>query len=259
LYWLVQKGVVAESADGGQVRAGPPALASRALEVLRAPLQPTLASDDPYLALTAPLGHGRSLGQLWIAATRRGMRFQAEMVLSLPGLPPLHMIARDPPTEAAEVLPPMLRLLSLGKRKAAPSAPGAVGPPSWDEPGPCDCGIPPDECTMKRFRLTPAAGAPASALPGADTFRQLTAALLDLHAVRSSEVAGVLPGDRILVATSADSRAALEEGDAVLDARGGVRPFSPGLAGVVGPVLRVVPWPLRLSAHPFRRTFSGLW
>jgi hypothetical protein len=181
------------------------------------------------------------------------MRFQVEMVLKLPGLKPLHMIARDPPPEALPLSP---RLLSLRPHAGAALEPGTIAPPDWSEPGPCDCGIPPDECTMKRFRLAPEDGAPPSDLPGADSMRQLTAALLDLHRVRKSGVAGIERGDRVLVARSSESQAELLPGDAVLDTAGEVRNYAPGNPGLLGPILRVVPWPIRLSAHPFRKTFS---
>jgi hypothetical protein len=251
--WLLERGVASREREGGRVVAGEQVLAARADEALQAGFHTTPASDDPYLQLSAELGHARRLGDLWVAATRRGMRFQVEMVLRLPGLQPLHMIARDPPPEVQPLAP---RLLSLRPRTAPALDPGTIAPPDWSEPGPCDCEIPADECTMKRFRLIPPDGAPPSELPGADSLRQLTAALLDLHRVRASEVTGIVPGDRVLVARSAESLAALVPGDAVLDARGTARPFAPGNTGVLGPILHVLPWPIRLSAHPFRKTFS---
>lgn len=244
--WLRGRDVIAHG--DSLVTAGAPALRAEAERALHAAFQQTPATDVPYLELGAPLGRP---GSLWMAATRRGDRFQAEMIARLPGLPPLHMIARDPPEDAPDGVQPAL--VPLGARGL-----GVMGPPDWSEPGPCDCGIPADECTMKRFRLTPLEGAPPSGEPGADTLRQLTAALIDLHQVRESRVPGVLPGDRVLVARSAESRATALPGDAVLDAQGVARPCKDGDAGL-GPVLHVLPWPIRLSAHPFRKTFSGLW
>ena len=160
----------------------------------------------------------RAAGTLWQAACRRGQRFQVELVASLPGLPPLHAIARDPPGAGDQILPPP-HLAPVPLRPARDRAGYAASPatgmasagpaPAWDEPGPCDCGVPPDLCAMKAFRLSDPSAGPASLAAGADTFRQLSAAIVDLHAVRASRVRGIRAGDRVLVARRAECLAAL--------------------------------------------------
>jgi hypothetical protein len=259
--WLRSAGVSVVPATEELVTAGAPALVARAKDAARSAWTGTLASDSPYLELLLRFGHARSLGGMWAAASRRGTRFQVEMVASLPGLSPLHVIARDPPAGADEVIPPGLESPVPLRRSAAeaPSAPITMGPPSWDEPGPCDCGTPPDLCAMKRFRLTPVPGAALSALPGADIFRQLSAAIVDLHRASASEVPGIAPGDRVVVARSPESLAALERGDTVLDAGGLCRPLGTCGDEPVGAILGVVPWPAIGEAGALRRTFSGLW
>ena len=260
--WLTAEGVAARSLSSDLIGAGDPALAGLAGAAAHVPWPATLASDDPYLDLLVRFGHARPVGGLWAAATRRGARFQVEMVARLPGLPPLHVIARDPPEGASEILPPGHEAPVALRRAAfeAPPAPAAgQGPPSWDEPGPCDCGVPPDLCAMKRFRLAPADGAAPSTAPGADILRQLSAAIVDLHEVRASSVPGLLPGDRVLVARSPESIATLAPGDAVLDGSGLASAHGSGGGAVAGGVLAVVPWPAIGREGAFRRTFSGLF
>jgi len=231
----------------------------------------TLASEDAYLELRASFGLDRALGTLWQAACRRGDRFQVETVASLPGLPPLHAIARDPPSAGDRVLPPP-HLAPVPLRRAHDGVPYAASPatgmamaggaaPAWDEPGPCDCGVPPDLCAMKAFRLNDPSAGPASLAAGADTFRQLSAAIVDLHVVGSSRVRGIRAGDRVLVARRAECLAALGPDDPVLDAAGSVRPLgslAPGDSGAAA-VLQVLPLSsLQQLLNP-RRAFEGLW
>jgi hypothetical protein len=259
--WVSESGLVERGALGDRLLVGDARLATLADEALTSAWIPTLASDEPYLDLVASFGHGRRAGGLWVAATRRGSRFQVEAVAELPGLPPLHVIARDPPEGVAEVIPPGHEppvQLRASASAAVVKTPEKEGPPSWDEPGPCDCGVPPDLCAMKRFRLAPVEGAPASELPGADIFRQLTASIIDLHEVRASHVGGLFEGDRVLVARSPESIAALREDDVVLDASGIARAKRDARA-IVGQVLAVVPWPAIFEKGAFSRTFSGLW
>jgi hypothetical protein len=137
--------------------------------------------------------------------------------------------------------------------------PGPVEPPRWDEPGPCDCGVAPDLCAMKRFRLVAPDGRPWSDAPGADSFRQLSASLVDLERARRAAAVGVRPGDRVLVTRSPESRAALAPADLVLDGAGVVRRAGDGGAPAIGAVLQVMPWPAPGWSSPFRRAFSGLW
>jgi hypothetical protein len=258
--WLEGSGVASRAVGGGVLSAGEPGLADAACTALGAPWPATLASDHPYLELLVRLGHPRPTGGLWAAATRKGARFQTEMVARLPGLPPLHVIARDPPDNVAEViLPGNEPPVTLRSSGTAPIPIVKLGPPTWDEPGPCDCGVPPDLCAMKRFRLTPAEGAAPSALPGADIFRQLSAAIVDLHEVQASAAAGIVPGDRVLLARSPESLAALSPGDTVLDAGFTARPVGVGRDGVLGGVMAVLPWPSIGREDAFRRAFSGLW
>ena len=221
----------------------------------------TLASDDPYLELCVSFGVRRPLGGLFLAASRRADRFQVELVARLPGLPPLHVIARDPPRATDEVLPLSQRLLQLGGKVARLDrpAPGVLAPPSWDEPGPCDCGIPPDRCAMKRFSLAPPQGAAASDAFGADSFRQLTASLVDLSAVRASDTPEIRAGDRVLVARSPDSVEALAPDDLVLDEAGRAGPRGARAAPGSAAILAALPWPPLGRPRAFRRTFSGLW
>jgi hypothetical protein len=183
-------------------------------------------------------------------------------VARLPGLPPLHVFARDPPAGVDEVIPAGAEApvpLRRGAAEPVKAAPSTSGPPTWDEPGPCDCGTPPDLCAMKRFRLAPAEGAAPSDLPGADILRQLSASIVDLHAARASEVGGIAPGDQVVVARSPESLAVLDPGDTVLDEGGLARPLGARRGDVVGAILGTVPWPPIGEAGAFRRTFSGLW
>jgi hypothetical protein len=277
--WLGARGVRArassdggEGADGGAgeeavVVAGA-AMGGAALATLRAPTAATLASDDAYLELRARFGVTRALGTLWAAACRRGDRFQLELVATLPGLPPLHVIARDPPGAGDRILPPPhlapVRLRRADEPPASaptpdPAAAGAA--PSWDEPGPCDCGVPPDLCAMKSFRLNDPDAAPASLAAGADTFRQLSAAIVDLHPVRASRVAGLLAGDRVLVAQRAECRAALAPDDVILDSNGEARRLGalPAGAPIAGTVLQALPLGSLQQLLQPRRHFVGLW
>ena len=114
--------------------------------------------------------------------------------------------------EPFALVPPLSPVLSYG---------GAA--PAWDEPGPCDCGVPPDECAMKAFRLSDASAGSASLAAGAETFRQLSAAIVDLQVVRASRVRGLRPGYRVLVARRAECVDALGPDDAVLDGAGEAR------------------------------------
>jgi len=279
--WLDQRGVTVQAhddrtgdektRDGDSARdivlAGPE-MAGAALATLRAPQVATLASDDAYLELRAQLGVTRPLGAIWAAACRRGDRFQLEMVASLPGLPALHVIARDPPGAGDRILPPphlapvRLRRADQPLGPAARPDPSAAGaPPSWDEPGPCDCGVPPDLCAMKSFRLNDPDAAPGSLAAGADTFRQLSAAIVDLHPVRASRVAGLLAGDRVLVAQRAECRAALGPDDVVLDRDGQAQRLRalPAGAPITGTVLQALPLGSLQHLLEPRRHFAGLW
>jgi hypothetical protein len=248
--WLADRGI--GCTRGGDILRTGNGAAAMAAAALGAPWQGSLASDDPYLEAVVRLGSAHAL---WAAATRRGPRFQVEMVVRLPGLPPVHVIARDPPLSADEVIPPeAVPPVRIGGRPA----PSESGPPRWDEPGPCDCGIPPDLCAMKRFRLTPPSGGPLSQLPGADAFRQLTASLVDLHAVRRSDLPGAYPGDRVLVARSPESIAALSPDDAVLDDSNRVCRRADADRPLLGAILQAVPWPPLGRPDSFRSTFSGI-
>lgn len=230
--WLEGRGL-RPRIDGDVVSCGLPDAAS----ALTTPLLATLATDDPYGQLLVRLRGGT----LWGAMSRRGMRFQAELVAQLAGLQPLHVIARDPPEGADEIIPPdRAPPIQLGGH---PARIEQVGPPSWDEPGPCDCGVPPDLCAMKRFRLVPADGAPPSTLPGADTLRQLSAAIVDMHLAARSDTPGFRAGDRVLVSRSPESRAVLGAADVVLDRDGTVRVLGTSRDSVIGAVLMAVPWP----------------
>lgn len=234
--WLASRGLAARI-DGDVVAHG----LAAAVDALAAPLVATLATDRAYGQLLVRLRGGG----LWGAISRRGMRFQAELVAALAGLPPLHVIARDPPDGADEFVPPdRAAPIALGHAARAAVAPERVGPPSWDEPGPCDCGVPPDLCAMKRFRLVPVDGAAPSPLPGADLFRQLSAAIVDLHEVRRSTSSEFHAGDRVVVARSPESRAALAADDLVLDRDGDVRARAGATDDdIVGAVLMALPWP----------------
>lgn len=271
--WFAGRGCHTRRA--GEVLLAGGALAEAAGETLLEPWPATLSSDAPYLELRARLGVARPLGTLWQAASRRGERFQVEIVASLPGLPPLHVIARDPPAAGDRVLPPPhlqpvpLRLsrdgyaaqAATGMAGAALLGAGPAALPSWDEPGPCDCGVPPDLCAMKDFQLADPASTRASLASGADTFRQLSASILDVHVVRASSVRGVRPGDRVLVARRAECRSALGPLDAVLDGDGQVRPLAAlgARAAQATTVLGVLP--LSSLGHVLapRRVFAGLW
>jgi hypothetical protein len=271
--WLAGRGGHGRR-EGELVLAGG-ALAVEARAMLVEPWTATLASDAPYLELRARLGVGRQLGTVWQAASRRGDRFQVEIVASLPGLPPLHVIARDPPVGGDRVLPPphlqpvplrrgrdgYAASAAAGMAVVGPAGPGAAPLPSWDEPGPCDCGVPPDLCAMKAFRLADPAATQASLAAGADTFRQLSASIVDLHAVRTSSVRGVRAGDRVLVARRAECRSALGPEDAVLDSAGGVRPLAARGAATheAAAVLGVLPLSSLKQVLEPRRAFAGLW
>ncbi|MEO7096240.1 MAG: hypothetical protein ABI175_23475, partial [Polyangiales bacterium] len=95
--WLESRGLRAQIA-GDVVSYGLPAAAN----ALDTPLLATLATDRAYGQVLVRLDGG----SLWGAISRRAMRFQAELVASLTGLSPLHVIARDPPETAAEIIPP---------------------------------------------------------------------------------------------------------------------------------------------------------
>ena len=97
-----------------------------------------------------------------------------------------------------------------------------------------------------------------NSVPGADTLRQLSASLVDLHHVRRSSVAGIREADRVLVARSPESLAAIRMGDPILDDTGTVRSFAGAREGLVGVVLAPLPWPPLGQASAFRRTFSGI-
>jgi hypothetical protein len=273
--WFGDRGVTARTLvssdthddDGRLVIAGVE-MADATRAALRAPWTTTLASDAAYLELRARFGVTRPLGALWAAACRRGDRFQLEMVVTLPGLPPLHVIARDPPSAGDRILPPphltpvVLRRAGEPPASAAmPDAAAGAAPPSWDEPGPCDCGVPPDLCAMKAFRLNDADAAPASLAAGADTFRQLSAAIVDLHPVRASRVRGIMAGDRVLVAQRAECRAALGPEDVVLDRAGQARRLGamPASEPIVGTVLQALPLSSLQHLVDPRRHFAGLW
>jgi hypothetical protein len=273
--WLRARGLAVRAAAPGDpdaerpVVVAPDGLAAAVEQAARAPWTATLSSDAPYVELTARLGVSRPLGTLWAAASRRGERFQVEMVATLPGLPPLHVIARDPPAGGDQVLPPPhespVRLRRADEPVATPAmlatpVPGTTAaPPSWDEPGPCDCGVPPDLCAMKSFRLAPEGPTGSSALPGADTFRQLSAALVDVHPVKSSRARGLHAGDRVLVAASPESLRACAPDDVVLDRGGTVRRLGSEGAEVVGPVLQALPLSSAKALFNVRRIFTGLW
>ena len=258
-----------DAAEAGSLLIAGAEMADAARAAVRAPWPATLASDVPYLELRARFGVARPLGQLWAAACRRGDRFQLEMVATLPGLPPLHVIARDPPGAGDRILPPP-HLAPVRLRRAdeppagaavVPDPASAGAPPSWDEPGPCDCGVPPDLCAMKAFRLNDPDAAPASLAAGADTFRQLSAAIVDLHAVRASRVPGIQPGDRVLVAQRAECRSALAPEDVVLDGAGQARRLAAVPAGeaITGTVLQALPLGSLQQLLEPRRHFAGLW
>jgi hypothetical protein len=269
--WLRERGVASSCisvADAASLVIAGPEMADAAVASARAPWPATLASDAPYLELRARFGVTRPLGAMWAAACRRGDRFQLEMVATLPGLPPLHVIARDPPGAGDHVLPPPHLSPVPLRRPGEPAVPApdpdpatAGPPPSWDEPGPCDCGVPPDLCAMKAFRLNDADAAPASLAAGADTFRQLSASIVDLHRVRASRVRGLQPGDRVLVAQRAECRATLGPEDVVLDDSGqalrlGVLPAG---ARITGTVLQALPLASIQQLLDPRRSFAGFW
>ena len=267
--WLAAGGCRVRRAEGVVVAGG--ALGDTARAALNEPWTSTLASDDPYLDLRGRFGVAGALGTLWQAVSRRGDRFQVEMVGSLPGLSPLHVIARDPPAAGDRILPPPhlapVPLRRAASTYAASSATGMApaldarsAAPAWDEPGPCDCGVPPDECAMKAFRLNDPSAGSASLAAGAETFRQLSAAIVDLQVVRGSRMRGLRPGDRVLVARRAECVNALGPDDAVLDGAGEARPRS-SLAGReagVAAVLQVLPLSVKQLLDP-RSAFSELW
>jgi hypothetical protein len=114
---------------------------------------------------------------------------------------------------------------------------------------------------MKAFRLNDADAAPASLAAGADTFRQLSASIVDLHRVRASRVRGLQPGDRVLVAQRAECRATLGPEDVVLDDSGqalrlGVLPAG---ARITGTVLQALPLASIQQLLDPRRSFAGFW
>jgi len=268
LAWLGARGVSARCDGAHDVVIAGAEMGAAALATLRAPVTTTLVSDDAYLEVRARLGVTRPIGALWAAACRRGDRFQLEMIATLPGLPPLHVIARDPPGAGDRILPPPhLTPVRLRRAGEPPSPmPGlepstAAAPPSWDEPGPCDCGVPPDLCAMKAFRLNDPDAAPASMAAGADTFRQLSAAIVDLHTLRASRVPGLRAGDRVLVAQRAECRAALGPEDVVLDRSGEARRLAVVPAGepIAGTVLQALPLGSLQQLLEPRRHFAGLW
>jgi hypothetical protein len=259
-HWLSTKIKNVTTAKGGMVTAGDSSLAPIASKEAAAPWSGSLASADPYAQLFWTFGSDRPRGSLWAAATRRGERFQVELVAQLPGLPPLHVIARDPPTGVEEVLPPPSQSLVKLRRSAEPDrrVPTSAGPPSWDEPGPCDCGVAPDLCAMKQFQLLGPGGLAASATPGADTFRQLSGSLIDLQVVKASRVDGIYPGDRILVSRSEESRANLRPEDPIVDRTGVIRPLGNNRSEPIGVVLEALPWPSWEGAG-FNEIFSDFW
>jgi hypothetical protein len=114
---------------------------------------------------------------------------------------------------------------------------------------------------MKSFRLNDPDAAPASLAAGADTFRQLSASIVDLCLVRASRVPGLLAGDRVLVAQRAECRAALGPDDVVLDGEGQVRRLGAVPAGqpITGTVLQALPLGSLQQLIEPRRHFAGLW
>jgi hypothetical protein len=113
---------------------------------------------------------------------------------------------------------------------------------------------------MKAFRLSDPAAGSASLAAGAETFRQLSASIVDLQVVRASRVRGLRAGDRVLVARRAECVDALGPNDAVLDAAGEARPRG-SLAGQqagAAAVLQVLPLSVNQLLNP-RSAFSELW